>query len=66
MAFLPIIVSLTSFVVGLADGRHYLYIDCFQDESRVVRVYDLNASEVRCRIGSDGRIENLSGKDNKQ
>lgn len=35
-------------VVGLEDGRHYLYIDCLQEESRTIRVYDLNASEVQC------------------
>ncbi len=92
-------------VVGLEDGRHYLYIDCLQDESRLLRIYDLNkpvpdcigvlpitllaspvdreddkewyvitdpmdftaivteyrgipvGTQVRCRVGSDGRIE---------
>ncbi len=96
-------------VVGLEDGRHYLYVDCLQEErGRVIRVYDLNMSEpacigvqpitllaspadrdddkewyvitdpmdfmatvtedrgipvgsqVRCRVGSDGRIEFIS------
>ena len=89
-------------VVGLADGRHYLYVDCLQEGRRVIRVYDLNMPEpacigvqpmtllaspvdrdddkewyvmadpmdftatstengapVRCRVGSDGRIEFL-------
>ena len=35
-------------VVGLEDGRHYLYIDCVQEGTRTIRVYDLNASEVQC------------------
>ena len=89
-------------VVGLEDGRHYLYVDCLQEGRRVIRVYDLNMPEpacigvqpmtllaspvdrdddkewyvmadpmdftatstengapVRCRVGSDGRIEFL-------
>ena len=35
-------------VVGLEDGRHYLYIDCLQEGTRTIRTYDLNASEVQC------------------
>ncbi len=35
-------------VVGLEDGRHYLYVDCLQDGRRVIRVYDLNKPEPDC------------------
>ncbi len=37
-------------VVGLEDGRHYLYVDCLQEEGnvRMIRVYDLNRPELDC------------------
>ena len=103
-------------VAQLADGRHYLYVDGFDNERgyRVIRVYDLNLPEpacigvqpmtflaspveqendrkwfvmtdpadfmavsmeesalyppgtqVRCRVGSDGRMEIISVADAK-
>ena len=35
-------------VVGLEDGRHYLYVDCLQEGRRVIRVYALDMPEPKC------------------